>query len=101
MSTGGRNEGARQSSRFLPEENHERDDERIDSDGFRHGDREDHGRLNLALGFGIAADRFQRLPCEDTETDTRTECAETDGERRAEHFCCFEFHRTVVMKLRC
>ena len=55
-------------------------------------DANEHRRLNLARGFGIAADGLQCATDENTETDTGADDAETDGNRHSECFCYFNIH---------
>src|SRR3989338_2286536 len=79
-------------------------DDKADNQGengerVRNRNTDKHRRLNLARGFGIASDGFERTADENTETDARADDAETDGNRHSECFCYFNIHMVNSFQL--
>src|SRR4051794_8362634 len=78
---------------FLPllcdENDHQGDDQSVDSDGFSETKTEDHGCADVARGVGVAPNGLCSAPRADPEADAWADSAKTDGEARTErlHGC--------------
>src|SRR5439155_18759670 len=78
----------------LHELNDQRDHERVDGDGFREDDRQDHVLLDRRSRFGVAADRIHRPSGEEADAHAGADGTQADGDRgcdesktRVSHAC--------------
>src|SRR5215207_8934882 len=64
------------------ESNDDRDNEGVDRDGLGQRRGQNHDRADLAGGFRVATDGLHRAAPDETDTDTRPDASEPNGEAR-------------------